>query len=58
MKKLIQKRIEELSLKVQSLVEEREAMAQRIDEINVEVAQTVGAIQELDALLKEEEPQE
>ena len=48
-------RINELSDEVQNLITEREEAHDRINEINVRIAHIVGAIQELDALSKEDE---
>jgi hypothetical protein len=53
-KQKIKDRIDELSNEVQNLITEREEAHERINEINVRVAHIVGAIQELDALSKEE----
>ena len=51
----IKDRINELSDEVQNLITEREEAHDRINEINVRIAHIVGAIQELDALSKEDE---
>lgn len=51
----IKDRMNELSDEVQNLITEREEAHDRINEINVRIAHIVGAIQELDALSKEDE---
>jgi peptidoglycan hydrolase CwlO-like protein len=47
----IQKRIEELKEKAETLVVERESLSKKIDQINIELTQIVGAIKELNGLL-------
>lgn len=51
----IKDRVNELSDEVQNLITEREEAHERINEINMRIAHIVGAIQELDALSKEDE---
>jgi len=46
----IQNRIEELKEKIQLLVEERDSLSKRIEEINIELTKIVGGITELNSL--------
>ena len=55
MKDKIKQRIDSLSIRAEELVQEREQAMNRIDQINTEIAHIVGAIQELDSLLNENE---
>jgi len=58
MKDKIKKRIDSLSERAEALVQEREESMNRIDQINTEIAQIVGAIQELDSFLRDDENEE
>jgi methyl-accepting chemotaxis protein len=58
MKDKIKKRIEALSTRAEQLVQEREDASIKIDQINTEIAHIVGAIQELDSFLRENENEE
>ena len=58
MKDKIKQRIDSLSIRAEELVQEREQAMNRIDQINTEIAHIVGAIQELDSLLKDPEQEE
>jgi hypothetical protein len=55
MQQKIKDRIDTLSNEVQNLITEREEAHERINEINMRIAHIVGAIQELDVLIKEDE---
>jgi len=58
MKDKIKQRIDTLSARAEALVQEREEAMNRIDQINTEIAHIVGAIQELDSFLRENENEE
>lgn len=49
----IKERIQELSAEAETLVHRRAEASQVVDDVNVRLAQIVGAIQELAALEKE-----
>ena len=58
MKTKIKQRIDILSARAEALVQEREEAMNTIDQINTEIAHIVGAIQELDSFLREDENEE
>ncbi len=53
-KEKVQEKMNQLSTEAQNLIEERGNIYGRVDEINTRLAQIVGALQELDALVKED----
>ena len=54
LKEKVKNRMDELSIELESLVEERGNAHQRIDQINTRLAQIVGALNELGQLSVEE----
>jgi hypothetical protein len=55
MRDVLKKKLEELGIEAQSLVEEREKIFRMVQEIEIRLHQISGAISEIDKLLQSEE---